>query len=124
LGYFEIVNFFVTQGNCLNYYDISAVSKSRYAFPLSIQRQIKGETSMMWTAFVAKFKNGDYLSFGTTWNYEFFDLPDLASADDIVEIINHSYVLKTGELVEHRTNDGRMHPNEIKSFGLLYKVCP
>jgi len=108
LGYREIVKTFVANGNCVNHYDIAKVDKSRFAFPLDIQKQIKGETSMSWTAFVAKFKDGRHLSFGTTWNWEFFDLPDDFKADDIVEIINHSYLLKSGEIVGHRSSFDRV----------------
>jgi len=107
LGYREIVRTFVASGNCVNHYDIAKVNKSRFAFPLDIQMQIKGETSMGWTAFVAKFKDGRYLSFGTPWNWEFFDLPNDFNIEDIIEIINHSYLLKTGEIVGHRSSFDR-----------------
>ena len=60
---------------------------------------------MGWTAFVAKFKDGRHLSFGTTWNWEFFDLPENYSVNDIVEIINNSYLLKTGEIIAHRSSN-------------------
>ncbi len=108
LDYREIVKTFVARGNCLNHYDIAIVDKSRFAFPLAIQKQIKGETSMSWTAFVAKFKDGRQLSFGTSWNWEFFDLPDNYEADDALEIINHSYLLKTGEVFGHRSSLDRV----------------
>jgi len=108
LGYREIVKTFVSSGNCVNHYDIANVDKSPFAFPLDIQKQIKGETSMSWTAFVAKFNDGRHLSFGTTWNWEFFDLPNDFKAEDIVEIINHSYLLKTGEIVGHRSSFDRV----------------
>jgi hypothetical protein len=108
LGYREIVKSFVATGNCVNYYDIIEVDKSRFAFPLRVQKQIQGETSMSWTAFVAKFKDGRHLGFGATWNWEFFDLPDSYNANDIVEIINHSYLLKTGEIVGHRSSFDRV----------------
>ena len=108
LGYRDIVKSFVASGNCVNHYDIAKVDKSRFAFPLDIQKQIKGETSMSWTAFVAKFKDGRHLGFGTTWNWEFFDLPDDFQAEDIVEIINHSYLLKTGEIIGHRSSFDRV----------------
>lgn len=107
-GYREIVKSFVTSGNCVNYYDIAKVDKSRFAFPLAIQKKIRGETSMSWTAFVAKFKDNRQLSFGTTWNWEFFDIPDEYNANEIVEIINHSYLLKTGEIVTHSSSFDRM----------------
>jgi hypothetical protein len=102
-GYKEIVKTFVAGGNRINYHDLAQVDKSRFAFPLEMQKQIKGETSMNWTAFVARFKDGRHLSFGTTWNLEFFDLPDDFSAEDIIDIISDSYLLKTGEIVGHRS---------------------
>jgi hypothetical protein len=108
-GYREIVRLFVARGNCVNHDDIAQISKSRFAFPVNVQKQIQGETSMSWTAFVAKFNDGRQLSFGTTWNWEFFDLPDNYNADDIVEIINHSYLLKSGEIVGHRSSLDRLN---------------
>jgi len=97
-GYYEIVKTFVTNGNCINDYDIASVEKSKYAFPLSILRQIKGETRMGWTGFAAKMKDNKYFGFGTNFRTEFFQMPENYSVDDIVEILNHCYVLKTGEL--------------------------
>jgi hypothetical protein len=97
----DIVKSFVAKGNCVNGYDITKVMKSRFEFPMEVQKQINGETSMDWIAFVARFRDGRYLSFGTTWHREFFDLPDGYNADDIVEIVNNSYLLKPGEIVHH-----------------------
>jgi len=97
-GYYEIVKTFVTKGNCINDYDIASVEISKYAFPLSILKQIKGETRMGWTGFAAKMKNDQYFGFGTGFGTEFFQMPENYSVEDIVEIVNHSYVLKTGEL--------------------------
>ena len=102
LGYYEIVKTFVTNGNCLNDYDIDRVEKSKFAFPLTIQSQIRGETTMGWTGFAAKMKDGKYFGFGTTFHWEFFQMPENYSVDDIEEIINHSYVLQSGELRSHR----------------------
>lgn len=53
---------------------------------MKIQKQIQGETSMAWTAFVARFKDGRLLSFGTTWNWEYFDLPEGYHSENIDEI--------------------------------------
>jgi len=113
LGYTDIVKSFVATGNCVNVYNIAKISKSRFAFPLQVQMQIKGETSMSWTAFVAKFSDGRHLSFGTTWNWEFFDLPDGYNTEDIIEIINHSYLLKSGEIVQHRDFDRVSRQKEL-----------
>lgn len=113
LGYFDIVKNFVANGNCINDFDIDRVEKSKFAFPLKIQNQIRGETTMGWTGFVAKMNDGKHFGFGTTFSYEFFQMPDNYSVDDIVEIINHSYVLRTGELRSHR--EGPMtRPEEYK----------
>src|ERR1022692_3278090 len=102
LCYFDIVKNFITKGNCINDYDIDRVEKSKFAFPLKVQRQIRGETTMGWTSIAAKMKDGKHFGFGTRFSWEFFQMPDNYSVDDIEEIINHTYVLKTGELHSHR----------------------
>jgi hypothetical protein len=53
-SYFKIVEHFVTSGNRINDYDIEKVEKSKYAFPISILKQIRGEITMGWTGFTAK----------------------------------------------------------------------
>lgn len=113
LGYYNIVKGFVTDGNCINAYEIDRVEKSGFAFPLTIQSQIKGETTMGWTGFAAKMKDGRHFGFGTTFNWEFFQMPDGYSVDDIVEIVNHSYVLPNGELRSHREGP-QTRPDEYK----------
>lgn len=100
-GYHDIVKTFVASGNRINEYDVFEVEKSKFAFPLSIQQQIKGETTMGWTGFAAKMKDGKIFGFGTTFHSEFFQIPDGYSGDDIAEIIDHSYVLKSGLLRSH-----------------------
>lgn len=112
-GYYNIVKTFVTSGNCINDYDIDRVEKSRFAFPSTIQRLIRGETTMGWTGFAAKMKNGKYFGFGTTFSWKFFQMPDGYSVDDIEEIINHSYVIKTGELRSHKVPFFE-HPDDYK----------
>lgn len=102
LGYADIVKSFVSKGNCINDYDIERVEKSNYAFPLAIQQQIQGETTMGWTGFGAKMKDGKHFGFGTRFHWEFFQMPEGYSVDDIDEIINHSYVLNSGELRNHK----------------------
>lgn len=46
LGYPDIVKTFVTNGNCINYYDVAKVEKSPYAIPEQLLQQIHGETLM------------------------------------------------------------------------------
>lgn len=100
-GYKEIVKNFVAKGNCINHYDIKSVTESRFAFPLRVQEQIRGETAMSWTAFVARFDDGRLLSFATSWNWEFFDVPENYNLKNSVEIINNSYIHKAGQILHH-----------------------
>jgi hypothetical protein len=122
LGYSEIVKTFVTSGNCINDYDIGKVEKSKFAFPLNIQRQIHGETTMGWTGFVGKMKDGKHFGFGTAFHWEFFQMPDGYIGDDIEEIINHSYVLKNGELRSHREGP-QTRPEEFND-AVVYRERP
>jgi hypothetical protein len=101
MGYREIVKTFVTSGNCVNYYDIERVEKSKNAFPLNILGQIEGETTMSWTGFVLKMKDNRCFGFGTRFQNDFFHIPDNYSTDDIAEVINHSYISQTGEVCSH-----------------------
>lgn len=105
LGYYEIVKNFVTNGNCVNHYDIANVELSRHAFPSSILKQIKGETKMGWTGFVAKMKDGKQFAFGTDFYFDFFDMPPNYQPSDISEIINHSYIGKDNELKSYHAPD-------------------
>lgn len=102
MGYEDIVKAFVTNGNCVNEYDVDRVEISPFAFPLSILKQIKGETTMGWTGFAVKMKDGKYFGFGTTFLFEFFQMPDGYAVEDIERVINHSYVLTTGDLRSHK----------------------
>lgn len=119
-GYYDTVKSFVTRGNRINSYDISNVEKSKYAFPLSILKQIHGETRMGWTGFVAKMKDGKCFSFGTVFDTEFFDMPESYSVEDIEEIINHSYTLQTGEIKS--CHDISVFTNDNKDF--VYRERP
>ncbi|GAA4273634.1 hypothetical protein U6A24_18305 [Aquimarina gracilis] len=100
-GYREIVKTFVTRGNKINDYDIEKVEKSPFAFPNETLFSIKGETTMGWTGFVAKMSDGKTFGFGTSFLMEFFQMPTGYQATEIVDIINHSYISKSGEVRSH-----------------------
>lgn len=119
-GYREIVKTFVTSGNCLNYYNIAKVNKSDFAFPEQTLGQIRGETKMGWTGFVAKMKDGKQFSFGTSFLFDFFEMPKGYSPNDIIEIINHSYLDKKGNLKSYHV------PEVYKEFdkSLVYREKP
>ncbi len=102
-GYYQVVKSFVGRGNRINDFDIDYIEESKFAFPLNIQKQITGETTMGWTGFSVKMKDGKYFGFGSSLNLEFFQLPEGYKTSDIEQIINHSYVTANGELRSHLT---------------------
>jgi len=97
-GYESIVKTFVPAENRLNHYDIARVAPSRFAIPLSLLKQIEGETTMAWTGFVFEMNDGKLFSYGTSFGVEFFCLPDGYGFDNVVAVHNHSYVSPTGVL--------------------------
>lgn len=119
VGYYDIVKSFVTKGNCLNEYDIAEIEKSPYAIPISIVRQIQGETTMGWTCFVGKMKDDVTFGFGTTFHTEFFDMPDGYSVNDIVEIVKHSYICESGQMYTYRESPF-MNPDDYNKI-IVYR---
>ena len=98
LGRYNVIRSLVG-GNRVSEIDIAGVEKSRYAFPAAIHEQIRGETSMGWTAFVVRMKDGKIFSFGTSLRTSFFNMPEGYTPDDALELINHSYVSLEGDLI-------------------------
>ncbi len=70
----------------MNDYDIRELAPSPFAIPLARMREIKGETSMSWTAFTAAMSDGAEFRFGTTFLTEFFDMPPGYTATNIAKI--------------------------------------
>ena len=101
-GYRDIVKNFVAGGNKINDYDIKSVEKSKYAIPLSLLQQIEGETVMSWTGFVLEIRDGQLFSFGSSFLFAFFELPEGYSFQDVKKVHNHSYVSDEGSLVKIR----------------------
>jgi hypothetical protein len=119
--YYNTVKTFVTNGNRINVYDIAKVEKSRYAFPTSILYKVHGETRMSWTGFVAKMKDGKLFAFGTTFHMEFFNMPEGYAAEDISEIINHSYLSENGEIESYYDDSFDLSAFDINS---VYRERP
>jgi hypothetical protein len=65
---------FGANGNRVNVYDLARIEQCRYAFPIEIIRQIRGETRMGWTGFVAKMKDAKMFPFGTDYSMLFFNM--------------------------------------------------
>ncbi len=101
-GYRDMVKLYATGGNKINDYDIERVELSPFALPKNILSEIRGETTMSWTGFGAIMKDGKEFAFGTTFLFEFFQMPDGYTANDIDKIVNHRYMSTSGELKEHK----------------------
>ena len=82
----EVVKSFVTGGSSVASYELKSVEYSRFAWPLAILKEIHGETTMGWTAFVVEMRDGSMHSYGTNFRFEFFDLPAGYCYDDIAKI--------------------------------------
>jgi hypothetical protein len=85
--YQTIVAVFVCKGNRINPHEIKELNESPYAIPKERMREIKGETLMGWTQFIAQMRDGAEFQFGTTFSTEFFDIPKGYTAKDIIKII-------------------------------------
>ena len=94
--YGQIVATFVTGGNRVSAYDVAAASPSRFAIPLSLLSRIHGETTMGWTGWVFRMRDGRAFSYGTSFLTEFFHLPDGYEFSDVEAVINHSFVRDDG----------------------------
>lgn len=92
----------MTRGNLLNDNDIDRIEISPFAFPKAILSQIKGETSMSWTGFCAKMNDGNIFGFGTSYLFDFFEMPKGYHSNNIIEIMNHRYIAKDGTIKEHQ----------------------
>jgi hypothetical protein len=114
-----VVESFVANKSTVPMYYVSRVELSPYAWSEEILRQIYGETTMGWTAFTAKMRDGKVFGFGTSFNFEFFDLPESYSYNDIVEI--HSGMIVDVDDVERDfTHDWTVHYYREKPFFYCY----
>jgi len=84
--YRQVVESFVASGSRLANYEIKAVEPSPFAWPLATLNTIHGETTMGWTAFVVEMQDGTLHSFGTSFSFEFFDLPQGYTCANIAQI--------------------------------------
>ena len=96
--YRDMLGHFVTKGNRVNAYDIKHPTASRFAIPLSVLKQIQGETIMSWTGFVLEMTDGREFAFGTPFLMAFFDLPGGYGFDNVKRVINHSYLGEDGRV--------------------------
>ena len=84
--YRMVVESFVSSGSHIADYQIKAVEPSPFAWPLTTLKQIHGETVMGWTAFVVEMTDGAMYSYGTSFSFEFFDVPEGYSYNNIATV--------------------------------------
>jgi hypothetical protein len=82
----DVAAVFVAAGSRVNSFDLQSVEPSPYAWPLAVLKTIQGETAMGWTAFVAEMRDGTMYSYGSSFRFEFFDLPEGYAYGDIAKI--------------------------------------
>lgn len=96
--YGQIVASFVTGSNRVSDYDVKDAEPSRFAPPVSLLRQIHGETTMGWTGWVLEMTDGCLFAYGSSFTMDFFDLPEGYGFGDVAHVHNHSFLSKEGEL--------------------------
>jgi hypothetical protein len=64
--YGQVVARFIAEVNRINEYDVRSASPSPFAPPISLLRQIHGETTMSYTGWVFEMSDGKMFSYGST----------------------------------------------------------
>ncbi|MCB1680372.1 MAG: hypothetical protein KDI65_00400 [Alphaproteobacteria bacterium] len=100
--YRDFVGSIFTSQNLIRDFEIKSVCPSPYAIPLDLLKQIKGESIMGWTGFVFEMGDGKLFSYGTSFNFEFFDLPEGYEFSDVKQVHNHSYLSDSGDMLPLR----------------------
>lgn len=118
--YREIVTSFVARKATVPVWDVAKVEPSPYAWPEEILSRIHGETVMGWTAFTARMRDGKVFGFGTSYRFEFFDLPEGYSYDDIAEINSGMVVDDKGLEKEFTLDDFSAKVYREKPFFYCY----
>lgn len=114
--YRSVIECFVSSGSHVAEYHVQDIEVSPFAWPMELLRTIHGETSMGWTAFVAEMKDGTMYSYGTQFDFEFFDLPPGYMHSDIGRIHSGLVYSKARGLETH----GAVSSNELH----LYREKP
>jgi hypothetical protein len=121
--YGSIVSSFVAKGNRVNDYEVRSASESKYAIPLSLLSQIRSESRMGWTGWVFKMKDGKLFSYGSTFRFEFFQLPENYSFADVVEVINHSFLDASGTVRSLRNGNAGNYDVNAVFRERVYFIC-
>jgi hypothetical protein len=103
-NYRRVVSSFVASHSSVAEWEIREVEPSPFAWPVALLEQIHGETVMGWTAFVVRMKDGSFFNYGTSFSFEFFDLPQGYAYEDISEIQSGVTFTQEGGAVPFRSS--------------------
>jgi hypothetical protein len=117
--YGRIISRFVPEVNRIDEYDVKSASPSPFAPPISLLRQIHGETTMAYTGWVFEMSDGKMFSYGSDYSMEFLELPDGYSFADVAKVHNHSYVGETGELMP--LQQGGFFPDDYRDVPVFHE---
>jgi hypothetical protein len=96
--YRAVVESFVCAGSRVADDQLKNVELSPFAWPIELLRNIHRETTTRWTAFVAEMNDGTMHSYGASFMFEFFELPEGYSHSSITKIHSGFVYSKTGGL--------------------------
>ncbi len=102
VGYAHMIRHFSINNKRVKFSEIKKIEPSSFAFPNKFLQLIETETGEGWTGFTCKMKDGKYIGFKANYTFEFFFIPNGYHFTDIEMLINHSYVLKNGELKHYQ----------------------
>jgi len=80
---------------------------------------------MSWTGWVFEMRDGKLFSFGSTFLFEFFDLPSGYDFTDVSKVHNHSFLDEDGKIKLIRENmDGMMKYRGVDDSVTIYRERP
>ena len=89
--YRQIVRHFITFGSLVDNHHVQSMEPSPFALPSKVMSEIRSETTMGWTGWVFEMTDGSNFSYGSTFSFDFFELPEGYNFGEIGNVHNHSY---------------------------------
>ena len=109
--YGEIVASFATRRTQVCDYQVASAAPSAFAIPLELLEQIEGETFMGWTSWVFEMSDGRLFSYASSFDMEFFPLPQGYGFSDVRTVHSHSCLDASGAL--RRLEPGALAPDDF-----------
>lgn len=116
-SYARVLSSFLSAHNRVADYEVAACGPSKFAPPVALGRQIRGETTMGWTGWVFEMKDGRMFAYGSSYHMEFLDLPEGYGFGDVAKVHNHSFLSAGGALMN--LVQGGALPARYPAEGLL-----